>query len=681
MGESHAVSRRVVAIVAGASIVSVVGLAGCQPEQGQKTKPESAPTKPGGSSIGRGPATRLAQKEGIPESGVELGWGWDTRTGSVVSNRCVEFAPVQATGQRANLSMQEVSDKSDVMDSLGVSASVSVSAIFGASGSAHASFARQSKVSSTSTSLLLRATIDNGVLFAGPSQDPAKSRRAFPSISADGQPVPPSLDWKKWQETSSKRSQDEVALTSWASDLLRKGGINEFTRHCGDAYVSAIYGGAELLAITTFASTNKAQKEKVTAALKAQYGVVQASANASKERESTLGSTNMDVSYMQVGGGSGILPTTRDQLVKKLEGLATEAAQHPKFHSMEITPYDQLASWPADAIPTGDAQVDDTLSNYYWSLTSLNDDIQSILDDYASYWPMTGLGFAELQVLQDEVNRLRADIYESALLEKTGGPVQSSFRFQSKELSTLNTAAQTTFSADWVKERLLPKLEASAPQKNVNALRLKLPLPKSAATGLNEKNAAQAVVEFYVGRQSKRICARNPSDSECLSNEQLKKLEADVRMNFPTRVSAQTGPFRLRNIHYGLCLTSPDGKHTSPLVTAMCDPGNMSQRFLLVLNGGACNVRLESGAVGENGKADKRLVITARTGGILHTSCTRRLRGQSWAILDTGHVTADYVARGSHMPTCLESGTEGEETYMASCVDGSYRQKWKVIFG
>jgi len=517
MTRLHAVSHAVAAFV-------VAIAAGCQPDPGDRPDPGAGPASGGAGSPGAAP--RLAQREGIPESGVELGWGWNTRTGEVVPNRCIEFAPVQATGQRVNLSMREVSDKSDVMDSLSVSASVKVNAIFGASGSAHASFARESKVSATATSLLLRATIENGVLFAGPRQDPTKARRAFPSIADDGQPVPPSLAWKQWQEPSAV-ARDEVVLTSWASELLRKSGQRAFVRHCGDAFVNAIYSGAELLAVTTFSSTSKSQKQAVTAALKAQYGVVSVSADAKSKQESTLSSTSMEVSYMQVGGGSGILPTTREALVKKLEGLAGEAAQSPKFNSMEVAGYDTLASWPAGDIPPDDPGPDDALSDYYWALTSLNEDIQSVLDNPKEYLSGAGESIANLRKLQDGINGVRADIYQVVLYGRTGAP-SSTLSFKSVKLEKALKAPEQ-YTADWIKSRFVPALKQEAPQGNVNLLRLNLPLPKSAGADKATTATAREVVDYYVGQQSKRICARNPTDNECLSNEALESLEKEVK--------------------------------------------------------------------------------------------------------------------------------------------------------
>lgn len=84
----------------------------------------------GGDAVAResgfsGP-TATSRRVDVPASGVELGLGWDTARGEVVANRCVEFAPVRETGQVATLRMREVSDQSEIMESLGVSAAVSV---------------------------------------------------------------------------------------------------------------------------------------------------------------------------------------------------------------------------------------------------------------------------------------------------------------------------------------------------------------------------------------------------------------------------------------------------------------------------------------------------------------------------------------------------------------------------
>ena len=58
----------------------------------------------------------------------------------------------------------------------------------------------------------------------------------------------------------------------------------------------------------------------------------------------------VDMYFLHALKDPGVFTKELEQLVTKLERLATEAAQSPRFHSMEVTPYDQLASWPAESM-------------------------------------------------------------------------------------------------------------------------------------------------------------------------------------------------------------------------------------------------------------------------------------------------------------------------------------------
>ena len=64
----------------------------------------------GGSVKGAGgAASSPVRREGIPLSGVELGYGWNTRRSEVVANHCIEFAAVRDLGQVSTLDLREVS--------------------------------------------------------------------------------------------------------------------------------------------------------------------------------------------------------------------------------------------------------------------------------------------------------------------------------------------------------------------------------------------------------------------------------------------------------------------------------------------------------------------------------------------------------------------------------------------
>ena len=114
-------------------------------------------------------------KVGVPESGVELGLGWDSQRAEIIPNRCIRFAPVKEEGQNIKMKLEEVSDTSELMEKMNVSAGMSINSAVG-SGSAQAEFASNTKITSSSNSLFIRATVDNGVLFVGPSQplDPVR---------------------------------------------------------------------------------------------------------------------------------------------------------------------------------------------------------------------------------------------------------------------------------------------------------------------------------------------------------------------------------------------------------------------------------------------------------------------------------------------------------------------------
>lgn len=540
------------------AIVCIAVLTGCTPDSGGEG--------PGaGDDTGKGKTARLAslsRVEGIPESGVELGLGWSTRQGRLVYNRCIEFAPVQETGQSIALGLHEVSDTSDVMNSLDVSTSVSVKGMFGASGSAKASFSKQSKVSSTSTSLLLRATVTNGVLFVGPRRGPDAARRSYPAFGSDGVEPAPARGWRDWEKHwKSQGVSEHIRLTSFAKELT----LSEFKRHCGDSFVSAIHSGAEILSIISFSASSQQTKQRVAASVKASYGMVSGSASANKANEAARASTNLDVTYMQIGGGgeSSTIPIDRAGLETKLKGLPKEAEFNPKFHSMIVTPYTQLADWNKGAIPADGQADDETLSELYWFLSSLYEDIEDIQSNPGDF--VIRKDAPSLSDFQDQVLTLRENIYRVVAAEGASAtpalvelpepdkPLVYSFgKLVELDLSKFDTGVrkQTTLEpgksdAGATKQGAEPQMSFSwykafaehirTQLPNPNILRLMLPLPKGAAClasdannkctkSLKEADYAKAAVDWYIRPQATRVCQIDPTDNECMSNAEMKAL-------------------------------------------------------------------------------------------------------------------------------------------------------------
>ncbi len=497
------------------------GVLGCAPTEAPPSPELAEPTvaEDPASADGATP-TLLTHEEGVPPGGVELGWGWDSRRGEVVPGRCVEFAPIRSTGQVATLNLKEVSDQSEVMDSLGVSASVSVRTMF-ASGSAQASFARDSKVSSTSTNLVLRATVDNGVFFAGPRAAPALHRPAFGE--------PPTRE--EVGGGGSSLGDHALSLKPWAERLLDN--PNEFRKSCGDSYVSSISSGAQLIALIQFSSNSSEDKRQIKAAVSAEFGPVALSSSLEQSSSQKLSSTNLEMSFLQVGGGAGILPTDRETLLQKVRELAIEAARDPKFHSMWVTPYESLPGWRGGLLKR-DRDEDEIIADYYWFLTSLYRDVEEILSAPRLYRQGTGLSTADLRQFQDGILALRSTLWEVMRAKRDSeipqpAPTANDLRllpaFEGDLAETLALPTATSV-ASWHAE-FNEAIRRAIPFGNPNVLKLRLPIPAHQAPGVeipNRTSWARAAVDWYIRPQSIRMCELDPTDNECLSNAEMEQL-------------------------------------------------------------------------------------------------------------------------------------------------------------
>ncbi|MEW8397020.1 MAG: hypothetical protein AB2707_12750, partial [Candidatus Thiodiazotropha sp.] len=156
---------------AGVLFVAALGLALAACQQRGDAKNDAPPPDPAGQeAVEIGIAERRhAQPVSVnyPETGVDVGWGWDSEEGVPQPNVCIEYSIEEDKGQTKYMTMTEVSDSRELMQSMNISAAASVKTIaYQASGSAK--FAKNTKINSFSSNFVLNVSVDNGVRYATP---------------------------------------------------------------------------------------------------------------------------------------------------------------------------------------------------------------------------------------------------------------------------------------------------------------------------------------------------------------------------------------------------------------------------------------------------------------------------------------------------------------------------------
>ena len=295
-----------------------IGLTACNEAQ---TKP--TPTVKTGT-----PATHLDATEvvGVPETGINLGWGWDSFESKSVPTICVEFDEAYDSAQTVTSSFHEVSDSYEAMKRLGVSAEASVKSI-GYEASGKAKFAKDLKVDNFSSTFVLEASVDNGVRYAAPVAEADIIEPRSGSHPVD-----------------SSQRHNALRLTDEAFSLARKN-IAQFKHQCGNSFVSAIYSGARLSAFVSVKTSSQKDKESLETSLSGKGWGAQVDAAFSESSETSKKKSQKDVKFFQVGGNKEGVPTGKAEIIDRVKNLAVAADEAPKNFYMAVTPYENLSNW------------------------------------------------------------------------------------------------------------------------------------------------------------------------------------------------------------------------------------------------------------------------------------------------------------------------------------------------
>jgi hypothetical protein len=439
-----------------------------------------------------------------PVDAVDLGQGWHEEQAVKAVATCIDFKPLADTGQEQTMRISVVTDRSDLMDQLDVSAEVQVKAIsYSVSGKAH--YAQSVEIKAESLNFVAHARVDNGVEYTAPAEIGGAKR---------------------------------IDLTPQYRDLARRDPA-AFERECGDGFVSAIHAGAELTAILSFAAQSSDERRTVEASMKGSGWGLQAEGKASKTMQSYAEKSALTISYHQTGGQGNPIPTDQAGFLQAIQRLPALAAQDGVNYRIRLQSYRSLPGYPTGTEDEGDSFRRE-LATSYGRLASLRDDVVEILeslespamtkdgkvvpeDDYIGFPP-------------DTVTRMR-DLHD----ELAG---------KLKEMKRL--AAVCAYADD----DPAPQAELRAPCKlpeglramNDYAYRVQLPVLKTQTakpTGPTPDQVKDAIIDQYVRSVSRRRCARDIEDPGCLLESEILAMRKSLD-KAEKQAPAAPGQLRLR---------------------------------------------------------------------------------------------------------------------------------------
>lgn len=309
------------------------------------------------------------QRVHAPETGVSLGWGWDKANHEPIPTICVEFVEAEEPAQTRYMNMKEVSDSYEMMQSMGMSASASVKTI-GVKAEGKASFAKSVEMSSSSSTFVLTAEVQNGVRYAAP-------------IPYDG-----AGSIKESRLTQRGGLDGEIRLTRAALALADDKDKTAFKRMCGTSFVSAIYGGARLTAVLTKEASDMTEKESMSASMSASGWGAKIKGKVEANGTRTSSTDGYELTIFQTGGSGDSIPATQKDLLDKLDTISLQAYTSPKDFSIAITPYELLSNWPSAGLRDPESEFDE-LASYWGAYNTLYDEIQSILDEPEKFAPVS----------------------------------------------------------------------------------------------------------------------------------------------------------------------------------------------------------------------------------------------------------------------------------------------------
>jgi hypothetical protein len=294
------------------------------------------PAGPGGMPILQGKTTSAD----YPTGGVPLGEGWMRGLEQKAPTTCVVFGSVQDAAQDKNLQILSADDKSSLMNQLEVSAEVQVKAI-GGNGSAKTDFVKNVELKNEFSNFSVQGSVENGAYYASPDANGVMDLKPQFARLAKSDPA-------------------------------------SFYKQCGDSFVSALYGGAELYGLITIATESIDQHTNLKNSMQLSGWVVNLTGSVTSAMDGASQQNNLAIKVYESGGSGDPFAHDQATLNTMIENLPKDAVTAPKYSKIDLTPYSLLPSWPA-GIQSVSTQAYAKIAERYGEFVTLRDELASMV--------------------------------------------------------------------------------------------------------------------------------------------------------------------------------------------------------------------------------------------------------------------------------------------------------------
>ncbi len=489
-----------------------------------------------------------------PDSGVELGQGWNSYNISKTTGRCIIFQQAKAqAGQEKTMKLISVSTRYQLDRELDISASASYKGVTG-SISGKVDYANNVSLASSATNIVALAYVDNGNILVSPPL--AEDQKKVANLLAEGRSptevnsalgakdtdlgarmlkILPEItsnkvserhrafDIKKINAAVNSGSFGNGAGSIRLSENYRKMAVNEpekFRKVCGDSYVASISQGGEIAAVLTFETNSISQQKQIATNISgAGWGATAEVSMKERIKKQSKG-TKTSISYFQRGGSGDPLPTDIDLLYDSIQKLPNNVSKAPYSYKLELGRYEELENWPeSTTVDRASYTAIDEIVYRASVWRTLNESLRGILDatnePFGSDGYLLGRGASREKILSLQ------DIAQNNY-EKVNRAIREC-------LKTANSAT-----------RCNPSPELGAVNSSISVLteqemniRSQLPLPIDKIPNPSERLAGadairEKIYQLWIHRVNAARCERQYGAAVCLTVRDVEAYKKNI---------------------------------------------------------------------------------------------------------------------------------------------------------